>query len=158
MVFAKCKSDPVVSFALTLLFDRFDISLFLEHLGVLGHVLWGFERIEIAHVGISIKYRYKWRRDLSKTGEGEVGKEGKSLNVCKCGHSIFGMGNKTDFEPLRRREDETAYRTTASQAVSVKLKMRSSGRSYTGRRRTLCQLFKFAQVSSGVEPENGGKP
>lgn len=52
----------------------------------------------------------------------------------------------------------TTHRVTASHAVSVRLKIRSSGRSYTGRRSTFVQFLRFAQVSSGVEPEKGGKP
>lgn len=61
-----------------------------------------------------------------------------------------------DFRSL-----ETSRRThwtTASQAWSVKLKIKSSGLSYTGLRRTFGQFFKLTQVSSGVLPEKGGKP
>lgn len=54
--------------------------------------------------------------------------------------------------------EEAPYRLMQSQAVSDKLKIRSSGLSYSGRRNTFCQFFKFAQVSSGVPPVNGGKP
>lgn len=51
-----------------------------------------------------------------------------------------------------------AYRVTASHAMSVRLKMRSSGLSYSGLRSTLVQFFRLVQVSSGVLPLNGGNP
>jgi len=53
---------------------------------------------------------------------------------------------------------EMAHRVTASHAISVRLKIRSSGLSYSGLRRTLVQFLRLVQVSSGVLPLKGGKP
>lgn len=50
------------------------------------------------------------------------------------------------------------YRVIASHAVSVRLKMRSSGVSYSGLRRTFVQLLRLVHVSFVVLPLKGGKP
>jgi hypothetical protein len=61
VVLAKRESDPVVPVALALLLDGLDVSLLLEHLGVLGHVLGGLERVEIADVGVAVQDRHERR-------------------------------------------------------------------------------------------------
>ena len=40
MVLSKRESDPVVSVTMTFLLDSLDVALFLEHFGILGHILW----------------------------------------------------------------------------------------------------------------------
>lgn len=94
MVLAKGESDPVVAVAYTLLLDRLDITLLLEHLGVLGHVLRRLERVKVTNVGVSVEDGNKRRGDLAQRSEREGREERKSLDIREGGHPVFGVRNK----------------------------------------------------------------
>ncbi len=147
--------------------------LLLEHLGIFSHIFSRIERVKVSDISLSIEHRNERSGDLTKGIEGEVLEEFELLDFLDGGDSIFGMGDQavkdrggtsapvklTEKKIDRKEKQRTlAHRVTANQAESVKLKIKSSGLSYTGLRKTFCQFFRLAQVSSGVLPENGGKP
>lgn len=164
------KSDPIIPAPLPLLFNSRHIPLLLKHLGILGHIGLILKAVKVAHVSLAIQHRHKGRVALAERVEGERLEEGKGLAVREGGNTVFGVCDETcmsasvDYSEWKQakgwvyRLGEIAHLVTASQATSDKLKIKSSGRSYTGRRSTLGQFLRFAQVSLGVWPENGGKP
>ena len=80
----------------TLFFDRLYIPLFLENLGVLGHIFWRGERVKVTHVCISIEHRDEWCGDLTESGERKRREEGEGLDIGESCNSVFGMGNESE--------------------------------------------------------------
>jgi hypothetical protein len=85
--------------------------------------------------------------------------------LCKIGVTDASVGDEplvaivllvSDLSQVGESSD--MYRVIASHATSERLKMRSSGLSYSGLRRTFVQFLRLVQVSSGVLPLKGGKP
>jgi hypothetical protein len=75
VVLSKRETNPVVPVPMSPLFDRLNISLLLEHLSVLGHILCGLKRVKVSDIGISVKYRDEGCRSFTEAGEWERGEE-----------------------------------------------------------------------------------
>ena len=132
MVLAKGESDPIVPVPLSFLLDRLDVALFLKHLCVLCHILGRLKRVKVPYVGVSIKNGHERCGDFAQAGERKGRKEGQGLDVWERGHPVFRVSDQSGVRIVSSRvvmDRSKTHRTTASQAVSVKLKMRSSGRS-----------------------------
>lgn len=93
-VLAKSEADPVVPLADTPFFYCLNVSLFLEHLGVLRHVFGTGKAVEITNIGLAIKYGDEWSFKLSKTGEWQGRKEGQGLDLLERSNTVLGMRDK----------------------------------------------------------------
>lgn len=93
-VLAKREANPVVPLSDTPFFYCLNISLFLEHLGVLRHVFGTGKAVEITNIGLAIKYGDEWSFKLSKAGKWQGRKEGQGLNLLERSNTVLGMRDK----------------------------------------------------------------
>lgn len=92
---SKRKSNPVIPLALTLLLDRLDISLLLEHLCVLRHVLGALERVKVPHVRLAVEDGDEGGFALAEGAEGQGREEWEGLDVLQCRHAVLRVGDES---------------------------------------------------------------
>jgi hypothetical protein len=80
---------------LALLLHGLDVSLLLEHLGVLCHVLGRGERIKVADVRVAIEDGNEWRRNLSQRAEWQRGEEWQRLDIGQGRDSVLGVSDQS---------------------------------------------------------------
>jgi hypothetical protein len=123
-------THPVVPVAETLFLDSLDISLLLEHLGVLCHVLRRLETVKVADVRLAIEHRDERSGRLSQGRKLGLLEEWQSLDIGESSDSVFRMGDQAiDQYSFSIQQALRTYCMTASHAESDKLKIKSSGRS-----------------------------
>ena len=161
-VFPKRESHPDPACKrLVLFFESIHVTLFLAYLGIFGHVIGRGEVVIVSRVVVRVESRNKRCRGTTKVIPWDRFEEGMNTNCikstipCAC---VCNESKQSVRKCILGSSCGDLYRVIASHATSVKLKIKSSGLSYSGRRKTLVQFLRLVHVSSGVPPLKGGKP
>src|SRR6266702_740037 len=162
-IFSKCESNPdTARKRLVLLADSVYVALLFAYLGVLGHILGRGKIVVISGVFVGVEGRNKWCRCAAKILPWRSFVKGMSAHCVESAISHTCVRDQSVGPKCQGKHYDVSggdlHLVMASQATSVRLKIRSSGLSYSGRRRTLVQFLRLVHVSSGVPPLNGGKP
>lgn len=89
---SKRKPDPIIPPRLpSLLLHSRHVPLLLEHLGILGHVRLGLERVKVADIRFAVEHGDEGWVAGAQRGEGDGGEEGEGLDVGEGREAVFGV-------------------------------------------------------------------